>query len=235
MASSSELETQIDELRVQGRMGEALPLFRECFDRHHMVPASYIFALRPSYHVDVSRLEQEAEAGSASSDFLLGWSYCRDSGGTRELAMKHLGRAAARGHALAMYYYVAHVSDAAAAFRWCLASAQLGCKMAMLALGSRFAHGYGTEQNFVQAGLWVARVAVLDSSRYQDDYLLFLRRHSHKCIPYGIWRPERIYQMLLPSEMRQAIFTWLLVAKRRRLARYAGLLVCSFSVTRSGW
>jgi TPR repeat protein len=222
------LQKQIRLLIGQKRYADALPLCRECCDRFHVQVNLYVVLQSLDMSEEVPRLIQEEAAGSASSGFLIGYMhYCgirpflHDSSHARAM----LERAAERGHVLAMFF-CGHTLRAPGSYRWLVASAQLGCKSAMTALAYRFLHGCGTEQNYTQAALWFAKAG------NETSLAFLLRTYPQECIPYGIWRPDRVYQMLLPKEMSQQLFTWLLVAKRRRVSPYVALLVCSFVVTR---
>jgi hypothetical protein len=145
--------------------------------------------------------------------------------GDIRMARTYLKLAAERGHALAWYLYgsTLPVSERIPCLH---ASARLGCKSAMYDLASTYLFGCGTEQNYTQAALWFAKAG------FEDRLGFVLRTYPQECIPYGTWRPDRVYQMLLPKEMSQQLLTWLLVAKRRRVSPYVALLVCSFVVTR---
>jgi TPR repeat protein len=166
--------------------------------------------------------------------------YLMGTGGVernRELALKHLTIAADRGHALALYYkgelLIGDQANDVETYQCFLASAQLGCPAAMQFLAVCLdCGGFGRNRDRVQAVLWYAKAAEMGEQDALIRLNFVLKQYPLECIPYGIWRPERIYQRLLPAEMRQVLVTWLLVAKRRRVARYVALLVCSFIVTK---
>jgi hypothetical protein len=76
----------------------------------------------------------------------------------------------------------------------------------------------------VKETLECAQQHAMENVRQQQPIWQLVRRHYHHTEPK--------HGGLLPAEMRQVLVTWLLVAKRRRVARYVALLVCSFIVTK---
>ena len=58
-----------------------------------------------------------------------------------------------------------------------------------------------------------------------------LEKRPDECVPLGVWRPESSPELhlLLPSLIRVALRTWLLVSKRIGVSRDAARLVCALS------
>jgi len=52
-----------------------------------------------------------------------------------------------------------------------------------------------------------------------------------ECAPMGIWAPKRAKQILVPHQIKMAIFTSLLVCKRLRIPKYPALKICEFICT----
>jgi TPR repeat protein len=238
MASFDELHAAISSRVAQSKYTEIFHLARECCDRFHCLHHYVEEALRiePDL-VNVDQLKLEADSGSASSNFLLGLVYDNVLLGTtynKELACAHFTRAANRGHVYAMFFKGCTLpgrTNQEFSFVCILASARLGCELAMSCLAQYFHY---TQRDYVQAAFWYWKRAELVRDTYYAHH--FTNVHLQECIPYGRWKPERIYyRRLLPIQMRVGLFTWLLVAKRLGFSRDMAGYICPFIITRGNW
>jgi hypothetical protein len=140
----------------------------------------------------------------------------------------HLERAVELGHVLATYtLYTQHngrsLDDQV---KLLLVSARGGCVNAMYEL-MLFCDD-------LTINLQLPLESPLSRRSFLHSHLARHQEHfcSSWCVPYGTWRPDPNHQCFVPKAIKAQQMTWLLAAKRRRVARYVALLVCSFIVTR---
>jgi hypothetical protein len=237
MASYEELEKQIIELRRLGRWTQALPLARECCDRFHIYNRGVDLTqiVKKLYKIDDEFIDTLERRGpdSASKHFILGfvWWVTR-SHAELDYAFKCFTLAAESGHVLALYLqaklgslWSQRYADTACLY---MASAEKGCPLAMLKAGK-------FRLNCIDTALWYARAIKLHEPGAKSVLEAYVKKHPVDSVPFGRWKPDPCYQLLLRKVMRKALFTWLLVARRLGVSRDIAGYICSFIITRGQW
>ena len=72
--------------------------------------------------------------------------------------------------------------------------------------------------------------ALLGDGSCTTYYLSMLRSRPREIIPWGNWEPE--LHLMLPDSLKKLIFTWMMIAKRHKMAKDATILIIVFIVSK---
>ena len=113
-----------------------------------------------------------------------------------------------------------------------IASAELGCPLAMHDAAVHLCYGYGCAMDRRAAALLFSKA---EAAGENDQFTALCCNHPLETTPFGIWQPSYIYHRICAPQVRHAVFTWLLVAKHKGVSHDIAVMICSFIVTESQW
>ena len=228
-------EVQLEQLMREGRWGEVLAGCRRIADELHDEPSWQLSSVLDCGKLDAEQLRAE---DTGSSLWLLGVMYFEGRGGVErnyKEALRCYIRAAEKGHPLSRWkagYLIQLgaivVQDIARSYSLIVEAAEAGCSRAWVMAAEAYRKGLGVQQSYRRAAQWYLKAN--DGRHNLIGILSILRRkYPLECAPLGEWEPR--WHPLVPREIRKAMFTTMLVCKRKEVPRDLALLIASYVCT----
>jgi hypothetical protein len=106
----------------------------------------------------------------------------------------------------------------------------------MFAMAIRYFQGQGVLVDPWRGGKWMRRVFLYTggegTERSRQTLLRILEDRPHILMPMGRWKADKQSQIFLTDEMRERLFTVMLLFHRLRMSPYTALVTCSYVVTK---